>query len=156
MKKLTIYLASSWKNQRYPEVLQALRAAGHDVYDFRHQGFSWSSVDPGWRQWSPAQFCDALKTDTAKKGFATDMNALIEADVVVLLMPCGRSAHLELGFACGAGKVALVLQEEPAEAELMYGMTDGICTSLADLLLVLGLTDVANSNFDKEDMSCEG
>ena len=30
-----IYVASSWRNTYYPEVVQALRDAGHEVYDFR-------------------------------------------------------------------------------------------------------------------------
>ena len=31
-----IYVASSWRNTYYPEVVTALREAGHDVYDFRN------------------------------------------------------------------------------------------------------------------------
>lgn len=29
-----IYVASSWRNKYFPEVVDALRAAGHQVYDF--------------------------------------------------------------------------------------------------------------------------
>ena len=28
-----IYVASSWRNEYYPEVVKALREAGHEVYD---------------------------------------------------------------------------------------------------------------------------
>ena len=31
-----IYVASSWRNQHYPEVVRRLREAGHEVYDFRN------------------------------------------------------------------------------------------------------------------------
>ena len=31
-----IYVASSWRNKYFPEVVDALRAAGHQVYDFRN------------------------------------------------------------------------------------------------------------------------
>ena len=31
-----IYVASSWRNQYFPEVVRALREAGHEVYDFRN------------------------------------------------------------------------------------------------------------------------
>ena len=37
---MKVYVASSWNNEVYPEVVKALRRAGHDVYDFRHQGIS--------------------------------------------------------------------------------------------------------------------
>ena len=45
-----IYVASSWRNQYYPEVVEALRAAGHEVYDFRNPphggaGFHWTDID---------------------------------------------------------------------------------------------------------------
>lgn len=38
-----LYIASSWRNIYYPEVVTALRAAGHEVYDFRNP----PSGDPG-------------------------------------------------------------------------------------------------------------
>lgn len=31
---MKIYVASSWRNEYYPEVVQKLRDAGFDVYDF--------------------------------------------------------------------------------------------------------------------------
>ena len=31
-----IYVASSWRNVFYPDVVQRLRDAGHEVYDFRN------------------------------------------------------------------------------------------------------------------------
>ena len=42
MKK-NIYVASSWRNEYYPEVVAKLREAGHDVFDFRNP----PSGDPG-------------------------------------------------------------------------------------------------------------
>jgi hypothetical protein len=43
------------------------------------------------------------------------------ADAFVLLLPSGRSAHLEAGWAIGAGKpTCIVLHEEKFEPELMY------------------------------------
>ena len=31
-----VYVASSWRNQYFPEVVKRLREAGHEVYDFRN------------------------------------------------------------------------------------------------------------------------
>ena len=44
-----IYVASSWRNKYQPEVVAALRAAGHEVYDFRNPehnpgGFHWADT----------------------------------------------------------------------------------------------------------------
>ena len=52
-----IYVASSWRNKYQPEVVAALRKAGHEVYDFRNPkdkpgGFHWADVDENWQEWS--------------------------------------------------------------------------------------------------------
>ena len=64
------------------------------------------------------------------------MVALERSDVVVLVMPCGRSAHLELGYAIGAKKTSIILLSQ-SEPELMYKMADYMCTSLEEVLDVL-------------------
>lgn len=135
-----VYVASSWRNMIQPEVVGLLRQRGWEVYDFRHpseddHGFHWSEIDPAWKMWGPEQFKEALQHPLAKNGFAKDMAALAAADFVVLVQPCGRSAHLELGYAVGAGKrTAIVLSE--AEPELMYKMVDFLCHDMAYLIEV--------------------
>ena len=42
---MKVYVASSWRNEVYPEVVKLLREAGHEVYDFRHQSVSWEQFD---------------------------------------------------------------------------------------------------------------
>jgi hypothetical protein len=56
------------------------------------------------------------------------------ADVTVLVLPCGRSSHLELGYAVGIKQRTDVLMLEPCEAELMYLLVDRICLSMDELL----------------------
>ena len=133
-----IYLASSWRNERQPEFVALLRKAGHEVYDFRNppgraSGFSWRSVDADWRDWTPAQFRDNLNHPAALEGFEADWQGMLWADTFVLLMPCGRSAHLEAGWALGAGKpTAIVLAD--GEPELMYRMASTLCVERDELL----------------------
>lgn len=128
---MKIYVASSWRNPQQPEVVAALRRDGHDVYDFRNphkgnRGFAWSQIDPEWQRWTPAQLRDALDHPIAHQGFALDMTALALCDACVLVMPSGRSAHLEAGYAIGAGKPTAVLLSE-GEPELMYRMAARLC-----------------------------
>ena len=138
---MKVYIASSWRNTQQPGVVARLRAEGHDVYDFRNpvegdHGFHWSSIDPEWQEWSPEAYVRALQHPVAQAGFAKDMNALRRADAVVLVMPCGRSAHLELGWTVGAGKSTIVLLSdgEPELMNLMVGTlattVDGVCEAL--------------------------
>lgn len=137
-----VYVASSWREERYPEVVEALRKAGHDVYDFRNPpdatGFSWSNIDSNWIDWPPSDFRDALKHPIADRGFASDMNALkwCEACVHVVPSTAGRSSHLELGWAAGAGKLTIILLGQ-GEPELMYKMADRICLTVDEVITAL-------------------
>jgi hypothetical protein len=111
---MKIYVASSWRNPWQPGVVTLLRDLGHEVYDFRNpkpgnDGFRWSEIDGGWRSWTPAQYREELDSQIAKDGFKLDFDAMKWADACVLVQPCGTSAHLELGWACGAGKRTAVL-----------------------------------------------
>ena len=139
---MKVYVASSWRNDDQPQVVSTLRRAGHEVYDFRNpsmgpgdrgQGFHWSDIDPEWKEWTPSQFRAALGHEVAVDGFASDLCGMEWADAFVLVMPCGRSAHLELGWAIGAGKPAIILLSD-GEPELMYGLADHLCVSLAGVL----------------------
>lgn len=148
---MKIYVASSWRNPYQPGIVEDLRAQGHEVYDFRHPpggdhlGFSWSDVDPDWPSWAAEQYVAALDHPIAQAGFDSDFNAMTWADACVLVLPCGRSAHLEAGWFAGAGKPVWILldaNEFQRDAghhvtELMYKMATRIFTMTDELLLAV-------------------
>ena len=126
---MKIYVASSWRNERQPLIVQRLRDAGHEVYDFRNpipgdNGFQWSKIDADWQLWGASEFREALSHHAAEAGFANDLGAMECADAFVLVMPCGRSAHLEAGWAIGQGKPTCILLDSQDEPELMYKLAD--------------------------------
>lgn len=138
---MNIYVASSWRCQRQPSVVAALRDAGHYVYDFRNPspgdvGFSWRQCATQEQLLDPRAFRDEVLTHpVASAGFTADMTALVSAEATVLVLPCGRSAHLELGWATGAGQKTFVLLDDPlGEPELMYLMNTKICVSVAEVI----------------------
>ena len=59
--------------------------------------------------------------------------ALDWADAGVLLLPCGRSAHLELGYLIGQGKPTSILLTD-GEPELMYSLASRLCCDTNELL----------------------
>ncbi len=135
---MKIYVASSWRNQIQPEVVSALREAGFEVYDFKQpqpgdNGFHWTECDPNWKNWTPDQFIDGLGHPIARAGFKKDMDALEGCDLCVLVVPCGRSAHLEAGYAIGANKPTAILLAD-GEPELMYKMASKLCTSIEEIV----------------------
>jgi len=140
---MKIYVASSWRNKRHPIVVDFLRDYGHEVFDFRRPepgnvGFHWSEIDPMWEMRVPAVFRLALTTPSAKKGFQADLGGMEWADACVLLLPCGRSAHLEAGWFVGQGKPCyILLPEEGFEPELMYKLATGIYVNVDELVHAL-------------------
>ena len=139
-----VYVASSWRNTVQPYVVQELEGAGHEVYDFKRpnnaKGFAWSDVygSINHDQSYPDQFLKALDTPKAVQGFKSDFTAMQWADTCVLVLPCERDAHLELGWAVGAGKKTAILLDNPCKASLMYRMVNLITPHIAEILEWMG------------------
>lgn len=141
MLKSTIYVASSWRNDYQQFVVQTLRKAGHEVYDFKHprpgnNGFSWGDIAEKWQGWNPSEFRQALCDPIAEAGFASDWDAMVAADTCVLVLPCGRSAHIEAGYFVGAGKRLIILLAQ-GEPELMYKMAGHLCLTVKEVVEIL-------------------
>jgi|SRR5579872_798870 len=138
--KIRIYVASSWRNTYQSTVVGLLRSDGHEVYDFKDPGpgndFHWRDVDPNWKSWTPEAYAKALDSAPAERGFLSDMTALENADLCVLLMPSGRSAAFEYGHwrgRTGRHGILHIPAGESFEPELMFkGAT--ITSALSDLL----------------------
>ena len=72
---MKIYVASSWRNLLQPAIVLALQRCGHRCYDFKNPipdwtgeglappeaGFAWSSIDPNWKNWTAAEYRQALQ-----------------------------------------------------------------------------------------------
>ena len=116
--KHKIYVASSWRNVYYPDVVAKLREAGHDVYDFRNPpsgdpGFKWGNVNPRFMEWSPEEYRDHLMHPKAVKQFKNDIEAMEVA---------------------GRGKLTIAYIPEKQEPELMYKLFNKVCCSIDELL----------------------
>lgn len=141
-----IYVASSWRNKYQPKVIQALRNAGHDVYDFRNptegdNGFSWKELDPEYpRKWDVDFYREALQSNQAIRGYKHDITAVRKADVCVYVLPAGRSASWEFGYIMGQGKRGIVLQCEPEDPDLMFREAE-IVGSIPELVALFNPTN---------------
>ena len=144
-----VYVASSWRNPLQPAVCAVLHAAGIEHYDFRNPpggaGFSWKEVggvalqSKGADLVTTERYLRMLAHPRAVEGFKADFDAMNRADTFLLVLPCGKSAHLELGWAIGAGKRTAILLEDPVEPELMYHMADYLTSNLIALLDWMGV-----------------
>ena len=137
---MNIYLASSWRNQHQPLAVAYCRSLGHKVYDFKDsEGFSWSEVDPEWKRWDLDRYVTGLHSPRACAGFRRDKEAILESDALILLLPCGKSAHLEAGAAWGLGKPVgiYIPQGMMIEPELMYKFASVVSDDLGEILVIL-------------------
>lgn len=144
-----IYLASSWRNQYQSSMLLELQNAGFEVYDFKNPkegntGFSWREIEPDFEIWTTEQYIKILDHPVAQGGFQLDWNAMCESEACVLLLPSGRSAHIEAGFFVGANRPLFIyIPDEKTEPELMYKMaTGGVFHCINDLLHALRQCDL--------------
>lgn len=138
---MKIYVASSWRNWQQEIVVKCLEGLGHSVYDFKRGGFSWKEVmaeyDGGTVH--ETQYLECLSHPRSVEGFRRDYYHLVNADVTILVLPCGRSAHLELGAAIGMNqRTAIYLDGESNDGQvtpdLMYKMADHIAPTMHSLL----------------------
>lgn len=136
---MKIYIASSWRNEYYPEVVLKLREAGLDVYDFRYppsgdQGFHWNNVSDKWLDWTPEEYRDNLKHPLAERQFKNDIEAMESCDACVMVLPCGRSAHAEAGWFAGKGKKTIAYIPAKQEPGLMYKLFSAVSCSIEEVI----------------------
>lgn len=96
------------------------------------KGSDWETVD---------EYLRMVAHPRALAGYASDFAAMERADTFVMVLPCGKSAHLEIGYAIGAGKRTAILLEDPVEPELMYRGADLLARDAHELLAWMGVQD---------------
>jgi hypothetical protein len=81
------------------------------------------------------EYLAGIEHPIALAGFASDFDAMKWADRCVLVLPSGRSAHLEAGWFAGQGRrVAVLLNGPLVTPELMYLMTDKIVATVEEVV----------------------
>lgn len=134
-KRKVVYVIGALKNTEIPLIGKQIRELGFEVFD------DWFSPGPEadnfWRDFEKARGSthqEALNNYAAKHIFEFDKFHIDRADIVVLVMPAGKSGHLELGYAIGRGKKGFILfDEEPEKWDIMHQFADGICYSFDEL-----------------------
>ncbi len=135
-----IYLIGSLRNPQIPILAEDLRKLGHEVFD------DWYAPGPEtdeyWRQYEVNRgrsYQEALDGIAARNVFDLDFYHLNRAKRAILVMPAGRSGHLELGWAIGQCKPGYVLFDgEPERYDQMYALcrtTGGAIFTHRDQLL---------------------
>ena len=138
--KPTIYLATSWRNPDYEGVLHMLKLAGYDVYDFKNpeSEYHWSEISPEWKSWGGRELREALQHPLTQRAYEHDLQAVKDRDVLVMMTPCGSSAHSEMAYAKGIGKrVIIFYNERYPSPEVLHNLADSIVITEGELLAKL-------------------
>ncbi|MCK5386789.1 MAG: hypothetical protein KAJ39_06365 [Gammaproteobacteria bacterium] len=134
---MKIYLASSWKMKHTVELMHLmLTEDGHEVDSFCNEdggrvSFDWNELtDIMRKEGTNIKDMDAIDMMShwrVKKAFEEDKKWIDWADVLIMVMPCGRSSHLEAGYAVGSGKKMYIVGGfKKGEFDVMYGFADGM------------------------------
>jgi hypothetical protein len=120
-------IISRWRNREgVEELTNKIRQKGKTVYSFIEGDGSEHELKDSEQKYHPEEFMKKYesipdwKNDPAvREIFEIDLEAMKNAETVILLLPAGKSAHIEAGIAYGTGK-KLILIGEQKETESLY------------------------------------
>lgn len=137
----SVYIIGSLRNEKIPQVGNLLRANGYDAFDDWYG--AGHEADDKWRDYEHLRG-RSLKTSmygyAARHTFEFDKTHLSRCDLAVLVMPAGRSGHLELGWftgGCGTGAAKpgfILLDRVPDRYDVMWNFATDIFTSDEEML----------------------
>jgi hypothetical protein len=130
-----IYLIGSLRNPQVLEIASEIRkTTGWEVFD------DWYAAGPEaddmWRDYEKQRgrnYRGGLEGLAAKHVFDFDLHHLNRATGGVLVLPAGRSGHLELGYLIGQGKPGYILLDDPERWDVMYRFAK-VCFTKEELI----------------------
>jgi hypothetical protein len=132
----SVYLIGSLRNPEVPSVANKIRELGYDVFD------DWYAAGPEaddyWQAYERQRgrsYAEALEGFAANHVFDYDHSHLKRCDLAVLLLPAGKSGHLEFGYFRGLSKPGIIcIPEEPERYDVMYRFASSVVVGEEALL----------------------
>jgi len=156
----SVYIIGSLRNPAIPGFANEL-AKACNLEAFADWFSPGPAADDYWRDYSKERglnYRQALQSYAATHIFEFDKHHLERCDAVVMLMPAGKSGHLELGYAIGKGKPGYILFDgEPERYDVMTQFATGIFFDKEDLFQEINKANWARGwkevdlNFKKEE-----
>jgi len=134
-----VYLIGSLRNPEVPDLGKVLRVAlGEEWTVFDDWYAAGPEADDYWRTYPINRgdtYATALKGYAARNVQAFDRKHLNECTHAVLVLPAGKSGHLELGRCIGAGKRTIIFLDADYDRwDVMYGLADAVVSTEDELL----------------------
>jgi hypothetical protein len=131
----SVYVIGSLRNPEVPKLASFLRTMGYDAFD------DWYAAGPEaddyWRDYEKAKgnsFAGALQGWAAEHVWSYDKSHLDRCEAAVLMLPAGKSGHLELGYFIGTGKPGfIILDDQPERYDVMYKFATAVVHNKEEL-----------------------
>jgi nucleoside 2-deoxyribosyltransferase len=139
---MKFFIASPWQNTENVKNLSvALASRGHAVYSFLDNGANAIGgalpIEESEESF-PNSILEWENNPAVKEIFESDMKALKECDMVVLLEPSGRASLAEAGIAYGMGKKIVVVGQVAHPSIVLYSICENRYASTDEFLASLG------------------
>jgi nucleoside 2-deoxyribosyltransferase len=132
----SVYIIGSLRNPMIPKIEWRLHCAGFDAFaDWYSAG---EKADDHWQEYEKGKghtFAQALDGYSARNVFRYDKSHLDRCHAAVLVLPAGKSGHLELGYFIGTGKPGyILLDKEPDRFDVMYRFATAVVPDVDSLI----------------------
>lgn len=134
-QRYDFFVSGRWRNRDNVLALtRQIRSKGYQVYCFLEAAHSAERVqnDPD-QDMTNFEQRDWRNDPYVKEVFENDMNAEKQSDVFVMLLPAGKSCHIEAGAAYGMGKKCILIGEQK-EAESLYSIFTEVYSTIEEFL----------------------
>jgi len=130
----SFYVIGALANEQIASFSNELEALGYEAFsDWKAPG---PPADSFLLEYSKARgrnYKQILNSYAAQHVYAFDVKHLDRCDAAVMLMPAGKSAHLELGYTIGKGKPGfIVFEDEPTRIDVMHNFSTEIFLSRSE------------------------
>ena len=125
--KYDFYIASRWRNKKkVSELAKQIEEKGRKVYNFVEGDGAQYELKEMENKHGAEEFMKEYESipnwkndPKVREIFDVDMGAIKQSEKLILLLPAGKSSHIEAGTAYGMGKPCIVIGEQK-ETESLY------------------------------------
>lgn len=134
----SIYIIGSLRNPVIPEIAKELKVMGIDA--FAQWWGAGPEADDWWKTYNERMgipYEEALTDYAATNVFEFDKTHIDRCDATLLVLPAGKSGHLELGYSIGTGKHGYILADDKLGKErwdVMYRFADKVFMTKEEML----------------------
>lgn len=131
----SIYIIGSLRNKEVPVIGARVRELGYEAFDDWYG--AGPEADDHWHALELSKghdFKTALAGRAAQNVFAFDKYNLDRTDASLLVLPAGKSAHLELGYTIGRNKPGFILIDDPERWDVMYNFATEVFLSVDEMV----------------------